>query len=144
VPTAVRAACRTVGRLSTGPAQRCLGPPKIRNVLDKLRVANLHAAMSATTLPRARSAARGFIDPWRPIIPRGRVPPGALDDSLHPRFSVASAVIGFEGFRYCTTRGPVEKFNRMHNQYRAMGGKLGDAADIAGGDEVRPCGCNIG
>jgi transposase-like protein len=56
--------------------QRCWAH-KIRNVLAKVRVsdqpavkANLHAVMSATTLPRARSAARHFADRWTADYPR--------------------------------------------------------------------------
>src|SRR5579875_1023733 len=52
------------------PVQRCWAH-KIRNVLDKVRVADqpavkagLHAVMNARTLPQARSAARRFADRW--------------------------------------------------------------------------------
>jgi putative transposase len=58
------------------PVQRCWAH-KIRNVLAKVRVtdqpaikADLHAVMSATTLPRARSAARHFADRWTADYPR--------------------------------------------------------------------------
>jgi transposase-like protein len=53
------------------PVQRCWAH-KIRNVLDKIRVADqsvvkkaLHAIMNATTLPQARSAARRFANRWQ-------------------------------------------------------------------------------
>jgi len=52
------------------PVQRCWAH-KIRNVLDKVRVADqsavkagLHAIMNAKTLPQARTAARRFADQW--------------------------------------------------------------------------------
>ena len=58
------------------PVQRCWAH-KIRNVLDKVRVADqptvkadLHAVMNARTLPRARSAARRFADRWTTDYPR--------------------------------------------------------------------------
>jgi putative transposase len=58
------------------PVQRCWAH-KIRNVLGKVRVADqpvvkadLHAVMNATTLPRARSAARRFADRWAVDYPR--------------------------------------------------------------------------
>lgn len=58
------------------PVQRCWAH-KIRNVLDKVRVADqpavkadLHAIMNATTLPRARSAARRFADRWVADYPK--------------------------------------------------------------------------
>jgi putative transposase len=58
------------------PVQRCWAH-KIRNVLAKVRgsdqpaiKADLHAVMSATTLPRARSAARHFADRWTADYPR--------------------------------------------------------------------------
>ena len=58
------------------PIQRCWAH-KIRNVLAKVRVADqpavkadLHAVMNATTLPRARSAARHFADRWAVDYPR--------------------------------------------------------------------------
>jgi putative transposase len=56
--------------------QRCWAH-KIRNVLDKVRVADqpavkadLHAVMNASTLPRARSAARRLADRWRADYPK--------------------------------------------------------------------------
>jgi putative transposase len=58
------------------PVQRCWAH-KIRNVLDKVRVADqpavkadLHAIMNAKTLPQARSAARRFADRWATDYPR--------------------------------------------------------------------------
>jgi putative transposase len=58
------------------PVQRCWAH-KIRNVLDKVRVADqarvkkaLHAIMNARTLPQARSAARRFADRWQDAYPR--------------------------------------------------------------------------
>jgi transposase-like protein len=58
------------------PVQRCWAH-KIRNVLAKVRVADqlavkidLHAVINATTLPRARSAARHFADRWAVDYPR--------------------------------------------------------------------------
>jgi transposase-like protein len=58
------------------PVQRCWAH-KIRNVLAKVRLAeqpavkaDLHAVMNATTLPRARSAARRFADRWAADYPR--------------------------------------------------------------------------
>ena len=58
------------------PVQRCRAH-KIRNVLGKVRVADqpavkadLHPIMNATTLPRARSAARRFADRWATDYPR--------------------------------------------------------------------------
>jgi putative transposase len=61
------------------PVQRCWAH-KIRNVLGKVRApdqpavkADLHAIMTATSLPRARSAARRFADRWTTII-RARSP----------------------------------------------------------------------
>jgi transposase-like protein len=53
---------------------------KIRNVLGKVRVGNqsagkgdLRAVMNATTMPRARSAARRFADRWAADYPRAVV-----------------------------------------------------------------------
>ena len=58
------------------PVQRCWAH-KIRNVLDKVRVADqpavkadLHAVMNAKTVPQARSAARRFADRWATDYPR--------------------------------------------------------------------------
>jgi transposase-like protein len=58
------------------PVQRCWAH-KIRNVLDKVRAvdqpavkADLHAVMNATTLPRARSAARRLADRWGADYPK--------------------------------------------------------------------------
>ena len=58
------------------PVQRCWAH-KIRNVLAKVRLADqptvkadLHAIMNATTLPRARSAARRFANRWATDYPR--------------------------------------------------------------------------
>src|SRR5215470_8407907 len=58
------------------PVQRCWAH-KIRNVLAKVRVsdqpavkADLHTVMTATTVPRARSAARRFADRWSTDYPR--------------------------------------------------------------------------
>jgi len=58
------------------PVQRCWAH-KIRNVLAKVRLADqpavkadLHAVINATTLPRARSAARRFADRWATDYPR--------------------------------------------------------------------------
>jgi putative transposase len=58
------------------PVQRCWAH-KIRNVLDKVRgadqpavKADLHAIMNATTVPRARSAARRFANRWAADYPR--------------------------------------------------------------------------
>jgi putative transposase len=57
------------------PVQRCWAH-KIRNILNKVRVgdrpvvkADLHAIMNASTLPRARSAARRFADRWAADYP---------------------------------------------------------------------------
>ena len=57
------------------PVQRCWAH-KIRNVLDKVRKADqpavkadLQAVMNATTLPKARSAARRFADCWKTDYP---------------------------------------------------------------------------
>jgi transposase-like protein len=57
------------------PVQRCWAH-KIRNVLGKVRAhdrpavkADLHAIMNASTLPRARSAARRFADRWAAHYP---------------------------------------------------------------------------
>ena len=58
------------------PVQRCWAH-KIRNVLDKLRLADhdavkadLHAIMNAKTVPQARSAARRFADRWESRYPK--------------------------------------------------------------------------
>jgi putative transposase len=58
------------------PVQRCWAH-KIRNVLAKVRVvdqlavkADLHVVMNASTLPRARSAARRFAARWAADYPR--------------------------------------------------------------------------
>ena len=58
------------------PVQRCWAH-KIRNVLDKVRVAHqpavkadLHRVMNAKTIPQARSAARRFADRWEADYPK--------------------------------------------------------------------------
>jgi len=51
------------------PVQRCWAH-KIRNVLGKVRVADLHAVMNAKTLPQARSAARRLADRWETDYPK--------------------------------------------------------------------------
>ncbi len=58
------------------PVQRCWAH-KIRNVLDKVRIADqtavkadLHAVMNAKTLPQAGSAARRFADRWEALYPK--------------------------------------------------------------------------
>jgi len=58
------------------PVQRCWAH-KIRNVLDKVKVADrdavkaaLHKIMNADTRPKARSAARRFADRWQAIYPK--------------------------------------------------------------------------
>ncbi|MGH7036403.1 MAG: transposase, partial [Stellaceae bacterium] len=58
------------------PIQRCWAH-KIRNILDKARVADqpavkrgLHAIMNAKTRPAARSAARRFAERWSADYPR--------------------------------------------------------------------------
>ena len=58
------------------PVQRCWAH-KIRNVLDKVKVADrdavkaaLHKIMNADTRPKARSAARRFADRWQHVCPK--------------------------------------------------------------------------
>ena len=58
------------------PVQRCWAH-KIRNVLDKVRVADrdavkaaLHRVMNADTRPKARSAARRLADRWQDAYPK--------------------------------------------------------------------------
>ncbi len=50
------------------PVQRCRAH-KIRNILDKVRVAHRQAVMNAGTRPEALAAARRFADHWQGICP---------------------------------------------------------------------------
>ena len=43
-----------------------------------------------------------------------------------------------------TTGGPVEKLDCMYDRNWGTGGELGDAADVAGCDQVGPHSCDVG
>jgi hypothetical protein len=53
-------------------------------------------------------------------------------------------MIAPQRFRLQPASGPVEEFDGMYDRNGGTGGKLGDAADIAGCDQIGPNGSYVG
>jgi len=106
------------------PVQRCWAH-KIRNVLDKVRVADqpdvkadLHEIMNARTLPQARSAARRFADRWEHDYPKAvRCLRDDLDELLTCwRYSSLA-----ERKKVRTTNAIERRFREVRRRTRPMG-----------------------
>ena len=98
------------------PVQRCWAH-KIRNVLGKVRVADqpavkadLHAIMNATTVPRARSAARRFADRWAADYPKAV---GCLRDDL-------DELLTCWRYKSLTQRKAVRTTNAIERRFREV------------------------
>jgi putative transposase len=98
------------------PVQRCWAH-KIRNVLDKVRgadqpavKADLHAIMNATTVPRARSAARHLANRWAADYPRAVA---CLRDDL-------DELLTCWRYRSLTERKAVRTTNAIERRFREV------------------------
>ena len=106
------------------PVQRCWAH-KIRNVLDKVRVADqpavkadLHAIMNAKTLPKARSAARRFADHWQATYPKAV---NCLRDDLDELLTCWRYETLTERKRVRTTNAIERRFREVRRRTRPMG-----------------------
>ncbi len=106
------------------PVQRCWAH-KIRNVLGKVRVADqpavkadLHAVMNATTLPRARSAARRFADRWQDDYPKAV---RCLRDDLDELLTCWQYKSLAERKQVRTTNAIERRFREVRRRTRPMG-----------------------
>jgi transposase-like protein len=106
------------------PVQRCWAH-KIRNVLNKVRAhdrpavkADLHAIMNASTLPRARSAARRFADRWA-----GHYPPAVacLRDDLDELLTCWRYKSLLQRKAVRTTNAIERRFREVRRRTRPMG-----------------------
>jgi len=106
------------------PVQRCWAH-KIRNVLNKVRVADqpavkadLHAVMNASSLPRARSAARRFADRWAADYPRAVA---CLRDDLDELLTCWRYKSLIERKKVRTTNAIERRFREVRRRTRPMG-----------------------
>jgi transposase-like protein len=106
------------------PVQRCWAH-KIRNVLAKVRLADqptakadLHALMNATTLPRARSAARRFADRWQADYPKAVA---CLRDDLDELLTCWRYKSLAERKQVRTTNAIERRFREVRRRTRPMG-----------------------
>ena len=106
------------------PVQRCWAH-KIRNVLDKVRVADqpaikadLHAIMNAKTMPQARSAARRFADRWQDDYPKAV---RCLRDDLDELLTCWQYKSFAERKRVRTTNAIERRFREVRRRTRPMG-----------------------
>src|ERR1700757_100266 len=106
------------------PVQRCWAH-KIRNVLDKVRVADqpaikadLHAIMNAKTMPQARSAARWFADRWQDGYPKAV---RCLRDDLDELLTCWQYKSFAERKRVRTTNAIERRFREVRRRTRPMG-----------------------
>jgi putative transposase len=106
------------------PVQRCWAH-KIRNVLNKVRIADqpavktdLHAIMTAKTLPQARSAARRFADRWEPDYPKAVT---CLRDDLDQLLTCWCYRSLAERRRVRTTNAIERRFREVRRRTRPMG-----------------------
>jgi transposase-like protein len=106
------------------PIQRCWAH-KIRNVLDKVRVADqpavkaaLHAIMNAKTLPQARAAARRFADRWQADYPKAV---NCLRDDLDDLLTCRRYPTLDERKRVRTTNAIERRFREVRRRTRPMG-----------------------
>ena len=98
---------------------------KIRNVLGKVRVGDrpaikvgLHAIMNATTLPRARSAARRFANRWATDYPRADA---CLRDDLDELLTCWRYKSLTERKAVRTTNAIERRFREVRRRTRPMG-----------------------
>jgi len=106
------------------PVQRCWAH-KIRNVLDKVRMADqpavkadLHAVMNAPTLRHARSAARRFADRWQPDYPKAVA---CLRDDLDDLLTCWCYRSLDERKKVRTTNAIERRFREVRRRTRPMG-----------------------
>ena len=106
------------------PLQRCWAH-KIRNVLDKVRVADqpavkagLHAVMNAKTLPQARAAARRFADRWEEDYPKAV---RCLRDNLDELLTCWRYKSLAERKKVRTTNAIERRFREVRRRTRPMG-----------------------
>lgn len=104
--------------------QRCWAH-KIRNVLDKVRLADqpavkadLHAIMNAKTLPQARSAARRFADRWEDDYPKAV---RCLRDDLDELLTCWRYKSRDERKKVRTTNAIERRFREVRRRTRPMG-----------------------
>jgi len=108
----------------TIPVQRCWAH-KMRNVLAKVRradqpavKADLQAVMNATTLPRARSAARRLADRWQPDYPKAVA---CLRDDLDELLTCWQYKSLIERKKVRTTNAIERRFREVRRRTRPMG-----------------------
>ena len=108
----------------TIPIQRCWAH-KMRNVLAKVRradqpavKADLQAVMNATTLPRARSAARRLADRWQPDYPKAVA---CLRDDLDELLTCWQYKSLIERKKVRTTNAIERRFREVRRRTRPMG-----------------------
>lgn len=106
------------------PVQRCWAH-KIRNVLDKVRVADqpavkrgLHAIMNAKTVPQARAAARRFAQRWSADYPRAVA---CLRDDLDDLLTCWRYKSLAERKAVRTTNAIERRFREVRRRTRPMG-----------------------
>jgi transposase-like protein len=106
------------------PVQRCWAH-KIRNVLNKVRVADqlaakadLHAIMNAKTVPQARSAARRFADRWQADYPKAVT---CLRDDLDELLTCWCYKSLAARKRVRTTNAIERRFREVRRRTRPMG-----------------------
>lgn len=106
------------------PIQRCWAH-KIRNVLDKVRVADqalvkkaLHAIMNARTASQARSAARRFADRWQETYPKAVA---CLQNDLDELLTCWRYPDPDQRKRVRTTNAIERRFREVRRRTRPMG-----------------------